>query len=246
MPDISFTGPVLVEDDGVNRVLTATDLKGEPGAQGVPGDAGPAGPEGPAGPKGDTGDTGATGPAGPQGDVGPAGPQGEKGDTGATGPKGDTGDIGPQGPAGVESEIFLFPRPTSDYGNGANGRLPAVSFADGTTTYSWTVARTQPWASVNVDLVWMQALDAVAGNTVIDLWISSIPLDSQVSLTKVITAEVLAGDATQRKLKQTRLLTGHSLTAGEFVGACVSRTGAHVSDTNTKTWGFIALRLTEA
>jgi hypothetical protein len=91
MPEITFTGPILIEEDGDTRTLTAEDIKGakgdtgDPGPQGIPGDTGPAGA---TGAKGDTGDTG---PAGPTGDTGPQGPQGDPGATGATGPQGDPG-----------------------------------------------------------------------------------------------------------------------------------------------------------
>jgi hypothetical protein len=82
---VTYTGPVLIEEGGDTRVMTAEDIRGE---------------QGPTGPKGDTGDTGPiglTGPKGDTGDTGPIGLTGPKGDTGDTGPIGLTGPIGPQG-----------------------------------------------------------------------------------------------------------------------------------------------------
>jgi hypothetical protein len=43
MPEITFTGPVLIEEDGDTRILTAEDIKGEKGDKGDTGDQGPAG-----------------------------------------------------------------------------------------------------------------------------------------------------------------------------------------------------------
>jgi len=37
MPEISYTGPVLVEEGGVTRTLTADDIRGEQGPQGATG-----------------------------------------------------------------------------------------------------------------------------------------------------------------------------------------------------------------
>lgn len=69
----------------IERMRSATPLKGD---QGPPGQAGPTGEAGPPG---------APGPQGLKGDQGPKGDQGIKGDIGPQGPKGDKGDPGPPG-----------------------------------------------------------------------------------------------------------------------------------------------------
>jgi hypothetical protein len=77
VPDITFTGPVLIEEGGDTRTLTADDIRGEQGLTGL---------TGPTGPQGNTGLTGPTGPTGPQGI------QGIQGLTGPTGPQGIPGE----------------------------------------------------------------------------------------------------------------------------------------------------------
>jgi hypothetical protein len=118
MPEITFTGPVLIEEDGDTRTLTAEDIRG---AQGPQGDTGPTGPQGatgltgPTGPQGPQGPAGSTGPAGadstvpgPAGPTGPTGPAGPTGPTGATGPQGPTGATGPEGPGVTPPTIGSF------------------------------------------------------------------------------------------------------------------------------------------
>lgn len=46
MPEISYTGPVLVEEGGVTRTLTADDIRGEQGPQGATGATGLTGSQG--------------------------------------------------------------------------------------------------------------------------------------------------------------------------------------------------------
>ena len=46
MPEITFTGPILIEQDGTTRQLTAEDIRGAKGDKGEPGDKGNKGDKG--------------------------------------------------------------------------------------------------------------------------------------------------------------------------------------------------------
>jgi hypothetical protein len=81
VPDITFTGPVLIEEDGDTRILTAEDIRGAKG------------------------DTGNQGPQGLTGDIGPTGPQGIQGIQGLQGIQGPTG---PEGPQGIPGEALVM------------------------------------------------------------------------------------------------------------------------------------------
>lgn len=78
MPEITFTGPILIEEDGVPRILTASDIRGEQGDQGIQGE------------KGDQGDQGLQGIQGIQGIQGERGEKGEQGNQGIQGIPGES------------------------------------------------------------------------------------------------------------------------------------------------------------
>jgi hypothetical protein len=156
MPEITFTGPVLIEEDGDTRTLTAEDIKGDTGPAGPTGPTGAdstvPGPSGPTGPPGPSGPTGAAstvpGPTGPTGLTGPSGPTGPTGLTGATGPTGVTGTTGPAGATGPTGAASTVPGPTGPAGatgpTGPAGPTGAASTVPGPTGPTGATGATGP------------------------------------------------------------------------------------------------------
>ena len=140
---------VPIVQDGINKKVAVSQLKGiqgdtgATGPQGIQGATGAQGIQGATGLTGLTGLTGATGPQGIQGikgDIGLTGAQGIQGiqgETGTQGPKGDTGD---SGALVIKAATIYFP--VAKYAHTTvNVIEPAVT----------TVSRINAWLAPNSD-----------------------------------------------------------------------------------------------
>ena len=173
---------------------------------------------------------------GSPGDTGPAGP------TGPQGPKGDQGDAGPTGPSGSPPFVLLLPRQSADYGNGLDGRVPAVSAAASALTAGYVIGWS-PWTAVDVYLAWMEGAGTTPSTAVFSAYIGNITDGVRPTMTNIANKVQTATSGTAFCYHELLVATNITIATNRPVGGTLARYGTDAADVYSSSLGLIGLIL---
>lgn len=182
------------------------------------------------------------GPEGPQGVKGDAGDAGPEGPQGVQGIQGLTGDTGPSGADGYTPQfVLLTPRQQADYGNGLDGRFPAVSMAAGALGGCYCLGVNGPWSAVDLYIAWMEGTGTPSG--VVDLrGYLATPFTPGVRPVTTYRGTVLAASVgVAWAYHETLIASDIAVTPSALMSGTIARYGTTADDTYNTTAGALGI-----
>lgn len=155
--------------------------------------------------------------------------------------KGQDGQDGDDGPAGYTPPfIFLPTRWTSDFGNGLDGRVPAISLAATGLNGGYVLGGPSPWTNVDVYIAWAEHLTASAGNVVFATYFGSA-VDGARTTTTTPGKQTVAATGATLIHHETLAITNATVPTNRMLAGAVARYGDDGPDTYPNSVGLYGL-----
>lgn len=143
-----------------------------------------------------------------------------------------------------QDSLLLLPRATADFGNGLDGRIPAVNCAQNALGGGYVVGPPCPWTSVDVWMLWVESGISAGSNVVLSAYLQSLTDDSEMKHTlianKLVTPTTTKVVGT-RYYHETQVATGVATAPGRPLAGTMARYGAEATDTYEQAIALVAL-----
>lgn len=155
--------------------------------------------------------------------------------------KGQDGEGEPGADGYTPQFVLLTPRQQADYGNGLDGRFPAVSMAAGALGGCYCLGVNGPWSAVDLYIAWMEGSGTPSG--VVDLrGYLATPFTPGVRPATTYRGTVLAASVgVAWAYHETLIASNIAVTPSALMSGTIARYGTTADDTYNTTAGALGI-----